>query len=250
MQKHRSYWMFKLGLLTLVFLSCAVKEDLTPMIPDEVKDINMEDASQDSSAIAYLALGDSYTIGSSVEEEERYPRQLVDMLIQKGIKISPLKIVAKIGWTTGDLAKALDAEAINNHDYNLVSLLIGVNNQYRGYNFDQYKQQFTALLDRAIAYAGGNKDRVFVVSIPDYGVTPFGQLGNPQKIAEDIDRYNAANMSITESRGVKYFDITPISREALDDRTLIASDGLHPSGKMYARWAELMLPEVLQMLSQ
>ena len=153
--------------------------------------------------------------------------------------------MASTGWTTGDLSRALDGEVINNGDYNLVSLLIGVNNQYRGNSLDEYRQEFTILLDRAIAYAGGNSDRVFVISIPDWGVTPFGQLvGNPKEIAEEIDGFNAANQAITESKQVRYFYITPISREALNDRALIASDGLHPSGKMYTRWVEMMLPEI------
>jgi lysophospholipase L1-like esterase len=236
--------------LVLLLLSCVKKEEITPMPQaGDVEIMTENETSHDSLAISYLALGDSYTIGESVAAENRYPEQLVESLIRRGINVNQLKTVARTGWTTRDLSLALDGEAINNGDYNLVSLLIGVNNQYQGLSLERFKEEFTVLLDRAIAYAGGNKDRVFVISIPDYGVTPFGLAwGNPAQIAEDIDNFNNASLEITESREVKYFDITPISREALDDRSLIASDGLHPSGKMYTRWVELMLPEVQKLL--
>ncbi|MEO0472530.1 MAG: GDSL-type esterase/lipase family protein, partial [Bacteroidota bacterium] len=125
--------------------------------------------------------------------------------------------------------------------YDIVSLLIGVNNQFRGYPEIQYRAEFAKLLDQAIAFAGNDTGRVLVLSIPDYGVTPFGQNRNPEKIAAELDRYNLIADSVCQKRGVRFYDITPISREALDDPDLIASDQLHPSGEMYRRWVELIL---------
>lgn len=225
---------FAAVLLFAVNLGCQQKDttpDPTPTPP---------------SALTYLALGDSYTIGQSVKEEERYPLQLADSLRAHGKDIGNVKIIAKTGWTTDELADAIEAANISDSTYDFVSLLIGVNNQFRGRPVSSYKPEFEALLDQAIAFADGNKDRVFVVSIPDYAFTPFGN--GSASISAGIDAYNAANREITEQKGVLYFDITPISRKGLEDPTLVASDGLHPSGKQYKQWVELMLPGVLDML--
>jgi lysophospholipase L1-like esterase len=197
-------------------------------------------------ALTYLALGDSYTIGQSVAENERYPVQLADSLRAHGEDIGYVKVIAKTGWTTDELANGIASANISDSTYSFVSLLIGVNNQYRGRPVSSYRPEFEALLDQAIAFAGGNVDRVFVVSIPDYAYTPYGN-GSPS-ISAGIDAYNAANREIATQRGVRYFDITPISRKGLEDPTLVASDGLHPSGKQYQQWVELMLPGVLAML--
>ncbi len=222
---------------TLLFLSfgCLPKDDNPmPIVPET------------SQKITYLALGDSYTIGQSVAEKQRYPEQLADSLRFKGYKIGHVSIVAKTGWTTDELVSGIEAAGIADSTYGMVSLLIGVNNQYRGRPVSSYRPEFEALLNQAISFAGGKKERVFVVSIPDYAFTPFGK-GNAS-ISSGIDAYNAANREIAEQVGVRYFDITPISREGLDDPTLIAGDGLHPSGKQYGKWVNLMLPEVKEML--
>ena len=196
-----------------------------------------------AATLQYLALGDSYTIGESVKEEERFPVQLVDSLRERGYAFSDPKIIAQTGWRTDNLMNAIIAENITD-TFDIVSLLIGVNNQYQGKTAEEYRQPFRALLEQAISFAGGDTSKVFVISIPDYGVTPFGSNGNPQQIAQEIDEFNAVNLEVADSLNITYFNITPITRQAATDQTLTANDGLHPSGKMYRLWVELMLEEV------
>jgi lysophospholipase L1-like esterase len=188
----------------------------------------------------YLALGDSYTIGESVPEGERWPHQLAKRLETEGIE-TEVTIVAQTGWTTDELWQAIQAREIQ-PPYNLVSLLIGVNNQYRGRDIDEYREQFLFLLKKSIEYAGGASKRVIVLSIPDWGVTPFASGRDAKKIAKEIDEFNQVNREESEKAGVHYMDVTPVSRDAVTEPTLIAGDGLHPSGKMYAMWAEKVLP--------
>jgi lysophospholipase L1-like esterase len=192
-------------------------------------------------AFTYLALGDSYTIGESVKESERFPNQLADSLRADGTKIGVVKIIARTGWTTDELQTAINTSGLTaDSTFDMVSLLIGVNNQYRGRSVEEYKPSFTALLERAIKFAGGKKERVVVVSIPDYAYTPFGR--GQQSISTGIDQFNAANEVITRSMGVVYAQITPISRNGLTDPTLVATDGLHPSGKQYGQWVSVIKP--------
>jgi len=186
-----------------------------------------------------LALGDSYTIGESVAVAERWPNQLQRALQQRGLYVADPEIIAKTGWTTDELSSAIDA-AKPKGKYELVTLLIGVNNQYRGRDAEQYRKEFAALLQRAIGFAGGNAKRVVVVSIPDWGVTPFAEGRDRAKIAAEIDRFNAINAEETKRAGAKYADITPISRK---NPTLVAPDGLHPSAEMYAQWVTIILPQ-------
>jgi lysophospholipase L1-like esterase len=199
--------------------------------------------------INYLALGDSYTIGESVPEKERWSNQLAAMMqsfpqFTKSIEVT---IIARTGWTTSELWDGIQAREIS-PPYDLVSLLIGVNNQYRGYDINEYREQFVFLLNKSVEYAGGDPNRVIVLSIPDWGVTPFASGRDREQIAQEIDEFNAVNRAETENAGAHYVDITPISREAANDSSLIAPDGLHPSGKMYAEWASLALPIVLKIL--
>lgn len=196
--------------------------------------------------IRYLALGDSYTIGESVDEAERFPNQLADFLKAGGIP-TDVTIIAKTGWTTSELWDGIQTRKIA-PPYDLVSLLIGVNNQYRGYDINEYREQFVFLLNKSIEYAGGNPKHLIVLSIPDWGVTPFAYGQDTTQIAKDIDAFNAVNHEETEKAGVQYVDITPISREAVNDKTLVASDGLHPSGKMYLEWAKLSYIAALKAL--
>lgn len=189
--------------------------------------------------IKFLALGDSYTIGESVAPDQRWPVQLVNALRQQGFKADDPKIIATTGWRTDDLKRAILAEKLTN-DYTLVALLIGVNNQYQGKTAESYAPEFEELLKMAIGFADGDKSKVFVVSIPDYGFTPFGKE-KQQQISKAIDDFNAVNKTITEKYNVKYFYITDISRKGLEDPELVASDGLHPSGKMYSKWVDLIL---------
>jgi lysophospholipase L1-like esterase len=193
----------------------------------------------DKNNITYLALGDSYTIGESVAKEDRFPMQLAAMLRKDSISISDPDIIAATGWTTGNLLNALNV-APPQKKYSFVTLLIGVNNQYQGRSLDEYNTQFTELLNRAIIYANGVKNHVFVLSIPDYSVTPFARGSDTQKIAREIDQFNQTNKNISLNFGVHYLDITTISREAKDDNTLIAGDGLHPSAKQYNEWDQLL----------
>lgn len=191
-------------------------------------------------SIRYLALGDSYTIGESVSEPERWPDQLARLLQAEGIH-TEVTIIARTGWTTSELWEGIQARQIQ-PPYDLVSLLVGVNNQYRGYSIDEYREQFTFLLNKAIEYAGGKPERVIVLSIPDWGVTPFAADRDTEQIAQEIDAFNSVNREESERAGVRYIDVTPISRMATDEASLIAEDGLHPAGKMYALWAEQVLP--------
>jgi lysophospholipase L1-like esterase len=187
----------------------------------------------------FLALGDSYTIGESVAEAQRWPVLLVKELNKRGKNFSKPKIIATTGWRTDDLKNAIMKENPAK-DYDLVSLLIGVNNQYQGKSVESYTPEFEELLNMAIAFAGGDKSKVFVVSIPDYGFTPFGKE-KQEKITRELNEYNRVNKAIAEKYGIKYFNITDVSRKGFDDPELVASDGLHPSGKMYAQWVEIIL---------
>lgn len=190
----------------------------------------------------YLALGDSYTIGTSVGADERFPVQTVARLITTGVPMNPAEIRATNGWTTGNLLFSLNSTLPSKTNYDLVSLLIGVNNQYQGRSQAEYRIEFMQLLNKAIAYASGRKSRVFVLSIPDYSVTPFGQNYDTARIRSEIDAFNAINKEISLQSGVTYVDITGISREARYLHDLVASDGLHPSGRQYQRWVNLLAP--------
>ncbi len=190
-------------------------------------------------------MGDSYTIGESVAEEERWPNQLVALV--NSSKEIDVTIIARTGWTTSELWQGIQA-ANPQGTYDMVSLLIGVNNQYRGYDINEYREEFRFLLEKSIEYAGGNPEHVIVLSIPDWGVTPFAWGKDTTQIAADIDAYNAINLEESQKAGVHYVDVTPVSREAVNDPTLIAGDGLHPSGKMYAEWAKLALSVAVEIL--
>jgi lysophospholipase L1-like esterase len=186
--------------------------------------------------LRFLALGDSYTIGEGVAAQDRWPVQLAALLRSHGIAIGDPEIIARTGWTTDELQSAIGRESPHG-PYALVTLLIGVNNQYRGRSITEYRAQFTDLLTQAIALAGGQSTRVLVLSIPDWGVTPFAAGKDQAQIAGDIDRFNAVNREVTVGRGARYVDITPDSRTATDAGSF-AVDGLHPSGMAYRRWAE------------
>ena len=188
-------------------------------------------------ALSYLALGDSYTIGESLPLKDNFPYQTVDLLKQKGIQISEPVIVAKTGWTTDELMTAIEMQQLKGQ-FNFVSLLIGVNNQYRGRDIENYQKEFEQLLQKAIAFAGGTTNHVFVLSIPDWGATPFAEGRDRLKIANEIDQFNSVNKKISERFKVNYIEITAGTREASKDPSLVAEDKLHPSKKEYARWAE------------
>jgi len=194
-------------------------------------------------AHSYLALGDSYTIGESVLPSGNFPTQTIQLLTQSGYIFKPAEIVAKTGWTTDELQNNINSHAFT-PPYDIVTLLIGVNNQYRGRPVDTYKPEFENLLKQAIQFAGGKADHVIVLSIPDWGVTPFAAGRDRAQIAREIDEYNTANKTISENYKVNYIDITPWTREAANDLSLLAADGLHPSAKEYQRWSEKLADKI------
>ena len=199
--------------------------------------------------LTFLALGDSYTIGESVSESERWPVQLSDSLASKGVTIEKTDIIATTGWTTEELLAGIE-DASPDTTYDLVSLLIGVNNQYRGYDISTYRIEFEELLQQAISFTGGDPSKVFVVSIPNYGVTPFGQTRGEDEIRKELLEYDAIAEDIATKYEIPFVNITPISEQAKTYPALVASDDLHPSGKMYTLWVEEILPIVEEMLKQ
>jgi len=202
-----------------------------------------------SERIRFLALGDSYTIGADVLPDQRWPNQLVDMLRTQGVEISNPTIIAQNGWTTRDLLKAIN-ETDYTGSFNLVSLQIGVNNQYQGLALRKYRQEFKSLLLHAARLAGGSPASVLVLSIPDWGVTPFAAGRDTARIRAEIDAFNTENYLETQLVGARYVDITRISLRAGLDKSLLAEDGLHPSGKLYADWAALAYPSAYEILQQ
>lgn len=195
----------------------------------------------------YLALGDSYTIGEQVPMKENFPHQLVDILKQNHFDVADPVIIAKTGWTTDELAESIREHNITD-TFSFVTLLIGVNNQYRGRSVDNYKEEFTLLLHQAIAFAGGNAEHVFVVSIPDWGVTPFAEGRDRAAIAKEIDAYNDAKKTIANAAKCHYIEITESTRHNGNNALFLAEDGLHPSGREYNVWARKLAPAVQKAL--
>jgi lysophospholipase L1-like esterase len=198
----------------------------------------------------FLALGDSYTIGEGVTPDERWPMQLARLLRAEGVAIADPGIVATTGWTTDELSAAMDATSLS-PPYALVTLLIGVNNQYRGRSVANYREEFSALLARAIALAGEHADRVVVVSIPDWGVTGFARTSgrDVHRVGIEIDAFNATAHEIARGRGIAFVDVTSLSRTAGDGDDMLVADRLHPSGAQYALWAEPIFAAARQMLT-
>jgi lysophospholipase L1-like esterase len=198
--------------------------------------------------IRYLALGDSYTIGEGVEEKERFPEQLAMGISKDGFEVQT-EIIARTGWTTDELWQGIESRDLN-PPYDLVTLLVGVNNQYRGRNVDEYRLEFEQLLEKAIFLAGSDPSRVLVLSIPDWGVTPFARAAGASSalISTQIDEFNGVNKELANEKGASYVDVTGISRQAAGDSSLLAEDGLHPSAIMYAKWIERILPVAISRL--
>lgn len=233
--------MNKILIFALVFTSLysCTKSAFTPM----------EEKSKMTVVKKYLALGDSYTIGESVAIDQRFPLQVANIKY-KNVDSLSVKIIAKTGWTTRNLLDAIEAErATLENQYDMVSLLIGVNNQFQGKPIQQYKDELTTLFDEAIKLVGGKASKVIVVSIPDYGVTPYAANRNPTKISKEIDLYNSINKEYAVKYGARYVYITDISKKAANNPKLLAIDQLHPSGEMYKLWAErimLMVGEIFE----
>ena len=225
-QKHLFSFYFLIATTCFLLNSCREKEALEPPI-----------------IIKYLALGDSYTIGQGVDTLDRWPNQLSAQLISNGIDVQKTDIIAQTGWRTSNLLNALGNSSLDN--YNLISLLIGVNNQFWGEPFDIFQSEFDSLLNITIDLVG--KERLFIISIPDYGVTPFGS-NNSENIAEDIDLYNNYIEERCSLEGLAFINITEISRQLGDSEGALASDNLHPSGSQYAKWVEELFPIVLNLI--
>jgi len=206
---------------------------------------NKAEKESELAPIKYLALGDSYTIGQGIALAESWPMQLAGKLVENSFSVDKNDIIAQTGWETTDLLNALADSSLE--DYNLVSLLIGVNNQFSNRPFETYTTELDLLLDQAIGLAGS--DRVFVVSIPDYGVTPFGS-NNSENIAFELDEYNAYAAAKCQTLNIPFVNITEISRQLGDSNGALASDNLHPSGTQYGKWVEEMLPIVLNLLEE
>lgn len=196
----------------------------------------------------YLALGDSYTIGEAVPLHESFPYQTVQLLRENGLHIHAPEIVATTGWTTLELAEHI-LHAKLNEDYDFVTLMIGVNNQYRGSSAEDYKNDFDFLLKKALHFADDKNDHVIVLSIPDWSITPFAKEKDRNKIAEEINVFNRINSMISGQYKVHYIDINS-TREAVNDESLIASDGLHLSGKEYAKWAKQVAAVIEKTLTE
>ena len=202
---------------------------------------------EQSQMIKILALGDSYTIGEGVKQSERWPMQLASQLRKDNLRVDTPRIIAVTGWTTTDLMSAIEKSRLE-EQYDLVTLLIGVNDQFQRYSEETYASGFKKLLVKAIELAGGRPKRVIAISIPDYSVTPFGKRFGPARIRAEVDKFNEINKKIATENRVHYVNVTEISRRAAEDPTLLASDGLHPSAKMYAEWVELIAPVVISAL--
>jgi lysophospholipase L1-like esterase len=203
-------------------------------------------SSTNDSGKTYLALGDSYTIGQSVSPQERFPAQTAALLRQQNINIKVPQYIATTGWTTANLLSAIASQNLQPR-YDVVTLLIGVNDQYQGVDTASYRQRFTQSLLKAIELAG-LKSHVFVVSIPDYSVTPFVAASDKAKVRQEIDWFNAINLQVSQQMNITYVDIIPSSREGATNAALIAGDGLHPSGLEYKKWAAMLAPLIRQVL--
>lgn len=257
----RPLFLSALFILGCALSGCSKEEDTvrTENQPQDTTNTHMPDTTQqdtlptegpDTVTIRYLALGDSYTIGERVDEPFRWPNQLAVQLENLSTDSNTIEvnvdIIAQTGWTSDELLSALDAQQPGN-DYDLVSLLIGVNNQYRGRPVSSFIPEFETLLNRAVNYASGDDQRIVVVSIPNYGYTTFG-VPNQQQITQELEVYNTAIDSICRIRNLPFINITDISELGLDQPDLVASDGLHPSGVQYGLWVERIEPFVLERL--
>lgn len=231
--------------LVLLAISGCAKKAAMPAVSDNKTTI----IKMTTDSLTYLALGDSYTIGEAVPQSQSFPYQLSAALTSAAISVGHPTIIATTGWTTDNLINAIANSGITGKTYDFVTLLIGVNDQFQGLSQGNYQVKFAQVLHTAINFANDDTSRVFVLSIPDYGITPFAG-GNDSSIGPQIDQFNAINKAESLKAGVHYLDITDISRQATTDPSLIAPDGLHPSAKMYGLWIQRLEPLVAARLKK
>lgn len=236
---------FKIVLLIFLLLAtlagCIKEQQNINYSPVIIDTTNNNPDTNSSKTFTFLALGDSYTIGQGVQPSERFPAQIANLLKSQSLKINEPTYIATTGWTTTSLINAINVQNPAKL-FDVVTLLIGVNDQYQRMDTGGYRTRFTQLLNTAISLSTGNKRNVFVLSIPDYSVTPFVSPSDKARVSTEIDQFNNINKQITLQYNITYTDITPSTRQAATDATLIAADGLHPSGKEYAKWAQLLAP--------
>ena len=233
---------FFLPLILFGILSCNSSKN---MLPDN--SYNPKKGNSNSEKLTYLALGDSYTIGEGVGDAGRYPNQLIEILNSSTSKSwSDAKVIARTGWTVDELKKGIESEEIEGNTYDLVTLLIGVNNQYRGRSVKEFEKEFEVMLLRAISFAEVNSNHVVVISIPDWGITPFAEAKNidRNKVTNEINAYNLACKTISEKHEVTYIDITKEYSAVGAQLEMLAADGLHPSAKMYEIWTSKIFAHV------
>lgn len=239
----RKFWLnyFYVGFLFLM-MACGSQKNITT-------NHSATQVAENATKMTYLALGDSYTIGERVKEKDRWPVQLTRELNQAGFSFASPKIIAKTGWRSDELLKAMNSQ-LGDEKYDLVSILIGVNNQYQGENIGTFKSELKTIVEDAIGYSKTGKSHVFMVSIPDYGVTPFGKDSGKKNISREVARYNAICKQMAEDYGIPFYNITDISLKAETNPAMVAEDGLHPSGEMYRQWVEKIVPKVVQQLKK
>jgi lysophospholipase L1-like esterase len=238
---------FKYFLLVTLLVALAAVEFWKTSVPSAARNQEYSKAADAShqGKLSFLALGDSYTIGESVAPEDRWPEQLAIRMRKLGADVSDPVIIARTGWTTGDLLRAI-SEAKPAGNFTLVTLLIGVNNQFQGRPEAEYREQFTTILKKAIFLAGGDASRVLVLSIPDWGATPFGAQYDSRKIGTEIDQFNQINREESARARVVYVDVTAKSRGATTRPELMAFDALHYSGTGYAEWVDACVGPVMR----
>ena len=237
-------------LALLLFAGCQPQDEgplPTPLPPEATSTAAPQPSPPPLTPVRTLALGDSYTIGQGVDSSARWPSQLHARLQDEGYRVAEPEVIARTGWTTSDLLETVGL-AKPQGPYEIVTLMIGVNNQFQGREVEEYRREFVELLDLSISLAGGRASNVIVLSIPDWGDTPFAAGRDRAEIAKEIDVFNSVNLEEAAKADVRYVAVTPISRRTHTDQSLVAPDGLHPSEKMYAEWVELLLPETRAIL--
>ena len=239
---------YLLIVFTGITISCSKANNFQMPPSQPIDSVPATTSNNDTIKRTYLALGDSYTIGQSVPVNDRYPMQTIKLLNSGGFHFSDPEIIATSGWTTVNLEAAINTHHFADSIYDIVTLLIGVNDQYQGSTQSEYKNQFTVLLQKSIQFAGNKASHVIVISIPDYSVTPFATNSNKALIGREIDSFNIINRQISAAYEVNYIDITDESRKAATDETLIASDGLHFTGKEYAIWSAMLAAKIKKIL--